>query len=62
MVFDNDFEKKWGRRMIEFKLAIHQNTLETQKRYQNRKIHIEKKMEEIPKQYDGDIRRLYMVT
>lgn len=43
--------------MTGFKLAIHQDTLETQKRYQNRKIHIEKKMEEIPKQYEGDIRR-----
>ncbi|WP_251048051.1 hypothetical protein [Planococcus sp. ISL-109] len=43
--------------MTDFKLATHQDTLETQKRYHNRKIHIEKKMEEIPKQYEGDIRR-----
>ncbi|XKE94434.1 site-specific integrase [Metaplanococcus flavidus] len=43
--------------MTGFKLATHQGTLETQKRYQNRKIHIEKKMEEIPKQYEGDIQR-----
>lgn len=43
--------------MTGFKVAIHQDTLETQKRYQNRKIHIEKKMEEISKQYEGDIRR-----
>jgi len=40
--------------MTEFELEVHQ---ETQKRYQNRKTLIEKKMEEIPKQYGGDIRR-----
>lgn len=43
--------------MSNFELVIHQDTLETQKRYHNRKIHIEKKMEEIPQQYGGDIRR-----
>ena len=43
--------------MSDFELVIHQDTLETQKRYHNRKIHIEKKMEEIPRQYEGDIRR-----
>lgn len=43
--------------MSDLELVTHQDTLETQKRYHNRKIHIEKKMEEIPKQYDGDIRR-----
>ncbi len=58
MLVQNDFEKEWGgRKMTSFKLATHQDTLETQKRYQNRKIHIEKKMEEIPKQYEGDIQR-----
>lgn len=58
MLFHNDFEKKWGgRKMKGFKLTIHQDTLETQKRYHNRKSHIEKKMAEIPKQYEGDIRR-----
>lgn len=43
--------------MSNYELVMHQNTLETQKRYLNRKIHIEKKMDEIPKQYEGDIRR-----
>lgn len=43
--------------MSDLELVTHKDTLETQKRYHNRKIHIEKKMEEIPKQYDGDIRR-----
>ncbi|WP_233569683.1 hypothetical protein [Planomicrobium sp. Y74] len=43
--------------MSNFELVIPQDTLETQKRYYNRKIHIEKKMEEIPRQYEGDIRR-----
>ncbi|ANU28275.1 tyrosine-type recombinase/integrase [Planococcus versutus] len=43
--------------MSDFELVMHQDALETQKRYHNRKIHIEKKMEEIPRQYDGDIRR-----
>ncbi|MDJ0333440.1 tyrosine-type recombinase/integrase [Planococcus sp. S3-L1] len=43
--------------MSDFELVKHQDTLETQKRYYNRKIHIEKKMEEIPRQYDGDICR-----
>lgn len=40
MLLHNDFEKKWGRRMAGFKLAIQQDTLETQKLYHNRKIHI----------------------
>ncbi|WP_239457306.1 hypothetical protein [Planococcus versutus] len=47
--------------MTGFKLAIYQDTLEIQKRYHNRKIHIEKKMEEIPKQYEaifGDTRTI----
>lgn len=57
MLLHNDFEKKWrGSRMSNFELAIHEDTLETKKRYQKRKMHIEKKMEEIPKQYEGDIR------
>ncbi|AXI00976.1 site-specific integrase [Sporosarcina sp. PTS2304] len=43
--------------MSDFKLAKNQDTLETQKRYHDRKIRIEKKMEEIPRQYEGDIRR-----
>ncbi|WP_338657131.1 tyrosine-type recombinase/integrase (plasmid) [Sporosarcina psychrophila] len=43
--------------MSDFKLAKHQDTFETKKRYHNRKIHIEKKMGEIPRQYEGDIRR-----
>lgn len=43
--------------MSNFELVMHQNKMETQKRYLTRKIHIEKKMEEIPKQYEGDIRR-----
>lgn len=43
--------------MSNFELEIHEDTLETKKRYQKRKMHIEKKMEEIPKQYEGDIRR-----
>ena len=43
--------------MASLDLVIHENTLETQKRYQARKIHLEKKMEEIPRQYEGDIRR-----
>lgn len=43
--------------MSDFKLVIQQNTLETQKRYHNRKVQIEKQMEEIPRQYEGDIRR-----
>lgn len=43
--------------MTDFKLAIHQDTLETKKRSRNRKMHIAKKMEEIPKQYEGDIAR-----
>ncbi|WP_236015338.1 hypothetical protein [Planococcus soli] len=29
--------------MSDFELVIHQETLETQKRYRNRKIHIEKR-------------------
>lgn len=54
----NAFEKKWGgSRMSDFELVMRQDTLETQKRYHKRKIHIDKKMEEIPKQYEGDIRR-----
>lgn len=43
--------------MSNFELVIQQNALETQKRYHNRKIHIEEKMKEIPSQYEGDIRR-----
>lgn len=43
--------------MSDFKFVIHQNALENQKRYQSRKVHIEKHMEEIPRQYGGDIRR-----
>lgn len=34
--------------MSDFNSVIQQNTLETQKRYHNRKVHIEKQMEEIP--------------
>lgn len=43
--------------MSDFELVVHQDALETQKRYHNRRIHLEQKMEKIPSQYEGDIRR-----
>ncbi|WP_432356082.1 tyrosine-type recombinase/integrase [Sporosarcina sp. A2] len=43
--------------MSDFKLPKHQDTFETQKRHYDRKVDIENKMGEIPRQYEGDIRR-----
>ncbi|WP_233204414.1 hypothetical protein [Sporosarcina sp. P17b] len=43
--------------MSDFKLSKHQDTFETQKRHYERKVDIENKMGEIPRQYEGDIRR-----
>jgi len=43
--------------MSDLEIVNSLNSLKTQKRYRERKVYIEKKMEEIPKQYDGDIRR-----
>ncbi|PIC78745.1 hypothetical protein CSV75_14760 [Sporosarcina sp. P18a] len=43
--------------MSDFKLSKHQDTFETQKRHYDRKVVIENKMEQIPRQYEEDIRR-----
>ncbi|WP_255485893.1 hypothetical protein [Sporosarcina sp. BP05] len=43
--------------MSDLKISKHQDTFETKKRYYDRKILMDKKMGEIPRQYEGDIRR-----